>query len=125
MPAFGSVLQQLRKERHLTQEQLAQTLGLAKSSISMYENGKREPDFATMEQLADYFGVDMDTLYGRAPSVEATGRIDADSLEILRAVRERPEMKILFSVSRDVTAEELIEAIHIVEGLKSREDPLT
>lgn len=125
MPAFGSVLQQLRKERHLTQEQLAQTLGLAKSSISMYENGKREPDFVTMEQLADYFGVDMDTLYGRAPSVEATVRIDADSLEILRAVRERPEMKILFSVSRDVTAEELIEAIHIVEGLKSREDPLT
>lgn len=125
MSAFGSVLQRLRKEHHLTQEQLARSLGLAKSSISMYENGRREPDLATMEQLADYFGVDMDTLYGRVPSVEATVRIDADSLEILRAVRERPEMKILFSVSREVTAADLIEAIRSVEELKNREDPLT
>ena len=118
-------MKELRVQRGLTQNEPASVLHTSREAYSMYENGKREPDFATMERLADYFGVDMDTLYGRTPSVEATVRIDADSLEILRAVRERPEMKILFSVSRDVTADDLIEAIRIVEGLKNREDPLT
>ena len=42
---FSQRLRELRKERGLTQEELAKELELAKSSISMYENGKRKPSF--------------------------------------------------------------------------------
>nr|DAI54050.1 MAG TPA: hypothetical protein [Caudoviricetes sp.] len=45
-------------------------------------------------------------------------RLDADSMEILRAVRERPDMKILFSVTKNVTPEDLKKAIKIVETFK-------
>ena len=49
----------LRKEANLTQEQLAEKLGVAKSTISMYENGKRKPSFEALEALADFFNVNL------------------------------------------------------------------
>lgn len=57
--------QQLRKYRiknGFTQEQLAAAVGIAKSTISMYERGQREPDFEMIEAFADIFNVNMATL---------------------------------------------------------------
>lgn len=68
---FKNSLKELRKQKHLTQEQLAQNVGLAKSTISMYENGKREPDLETLELFADYFNVDMNKLTGKPSNTEA------------------------------------------------------
>lgn len=62
--AFKDELLRLRKQDGLTQAELALRLGLAKSTISMYERGKREPDFETLEAIADYFNVDMNRLTG-------------------------------------------------------------
>ncbi len=59
---FKDVLRQLRKERHLTQEQLSRDLGLAPSSIGNYEQGTRIPKYEILEMIADYFNVNMDTL---------------------------------------------------------------
>lgn len=62
---FSDELKKLRKQRDLTQQKLADDLGIAKSTISMYENGRREPDFETSEAIADYFNVRLDDLLGR------------------------------------------------------------
>lgn len=59
---FNNILRDLRKARHLTQSELAQAIGVAKSTISMYELGAREPDFETLEALADFFNVPLATL---------------------------------------------------------------
>lgn len=64
---FAKRLKELRASRGLTQYDLARELNLAKSSISMYENGKRKPSFEVLEVIADYFNVNMDTLYSSAP----------------------------------------------------------
>ena len=69
MSLFGDRLKALRTEERLTQKQLADSLGLAFSTISMYERGTREPDFETMEAIADYFNVSMDYLYGKSNNV--------------------------------------------------------
>lgn len=61
---FKDILKKLRKSRNLTQQQLASKMNLAKSTISMYENGKREPNFEQLEAFADIFNVDMNTLIG-------------------------------------------------------------
>ena len=55
----------LRKEYNLTQEQLANKIGIAKSTISMYENGKRKPSFEALEALADFFNVNLGVLTGQ------------------------------------------------------------
>lgn len=59
---FPGRLRELRKSRSMTQPQLAQLLGIAKSTISMYENGRREPDLETLEAIADIFNVDLNSL---------------------------------------------------------------
>ena len=62
---FSTRLKELRVSKELSQDDLAKTLGLAKSSISMYEKGKRKPSFEVLESLADFFNVDMDYLLGK------------------------------------------------------------
>lgn len=64
MGNFKNVFKQLRLSAGLTQDELSAALNLSKSTISMYENGNREPDFETLECIADYFNVDMNTLIG-------------------------------------------------------------
>jgi transcriptional regulator with XRE-family HTH domain len=59
------MIKKLRNECHLTQEELATKLGLTRSTIGMYETGKREPDFETLEKIADFFNVNMNYLLGK------------------------------------------------------------
>lgn len=68
---FHTVLRQLRKNKKLTQAELARLTGLTVSAISMYENGNREPNFETLEILADFFNVDMNFLLGKTPKPSA------------------------------------------------------
>ena len=63
---FGAALRALRTRNDMTQKQLADILGLSESTVGMYERGKREPEFETLEAIADYFNVDMDFLLGRS-----------------------------------------------------------
>lgn len=65
MGTFKDMLKYLRNRDKLSQSELAEELGVAKSTISMYEVGKREPDFETLEAIADLFNVDMNFLLGK------------------------------------------------------------
>ncbi len=62
---FKTRLKQLRNERKINQRELAKYLKVAPSTISMYENGQREPNFEVLEVLADFFNVDMNYLLGK------------------------------------------------------------
>ena len=65
MSKLPEALKRLRARDNLTQSDLAEKLGVAKSTISMYEVGKREPDLETLEAIADIFNVPMSTLVDR------------------------------------------------------------
>ena len=67
----------LRKERGLNQGELAKYLGISKSSVGMWETGKRLPSPELFEQLADFFNVDIDYLYGRT-NIRQRIRFDED-----------------------------------------------
>ncbi|MBO5969523.1 MAG: helix-turn-helix transcriptional regulator [Clostridia bacterium] len=64
MSVFAIRLKTLRQSMNLTQPQLAERIGVSRSAISMYELGSREPDFETLEAIADFFNVDMNYLVG-------------------------------------------------------------
>ena len=72
MSVLGSNIRKLRENRGLTQAQLGEKIGLAESTISLYEAGKREPDNATLARLADFFGVSVDYLLGRTSTTQVS-----------------------------------------------------
>jgi methanogenic corrinoid protein MtbC1 len=59
-------LRELRLQKGLRQKDLAETLGLAQTTIANYEQGSRFPDEKTLYGLADYFRVTLDYLLGRS-----------------------------------------------------------
>ena len=58
-------LKKLRKEKGLLQDDVAKALGLTRPAYSHYETGRRVPDAAMLEKLADLFGVTTDDILGR------------------------------------------------------------
>ena len=68
LATFADMLVYFRKQARLSQKELSEKTGLSRSAIGMYESGRREPDFETLETIADFFNINMDTLLGRAPS---------------------------------------------------------
>lgn len=54
MNKFGKRLKLIREEKGYTQEELARILGITRSRLSMYEQGKREPTFEMQEAIADF-----------------------------------------------------------------------
>lgn len=70
---FGVRLRELRKERGLTQAELAKLLSIGESTISFYESGKRQPDYETLIRLADFFNVSVDYLIGRTDDKNNSG----------------------------------------------------
>ena len=68
MGGFGERLKQLRLNSGLSQQELSDELNIGRSTLANYEQGKREPNFETLEIIADYFNVDMNFLTGWEPS---------------------------------------------------------
>ena len=58
-------LKELRKKRGISQLKLAMDLSMNQNSISRYETGEREADYATLIKFADYFNVSIDYLLER------------------------------------------------------------
>lgn len=58
-------IRELRKKRCMTMKELGAVVGLAESTISQYETGKREPDNETLLRLGEFFNTSVDYLLGR------------------------------------------------------------
>lgn len=61
---FGKQLKELRKQKGLTQEQVAELLNVSKQSVSRWENNLTYPDIVFLPTLASFYGVTVDTLLG-------------------------------------------------------------
>lgn len=101
---FPERLTELRKREGLTQRELAKALHMSASAIGMYEAGKREPNFDTVEAIAAYFHVSASYLLGIefnpekamiAAARETLSRDASDLVSQLRTILDRlPEDKL-------------------------------
>lgn len=116
MPDFSSRLKELRISRGLTQQGLATILNVSQNAIYNWENGKRQPDFETLEFIADIFNVDIDFLLGRTNkttriinpfSMQNNEYIDDYIHEIGNFLYYNPTHKPLFDASMKVKTEDV------------------
>lgn len=84
MVEFGNRLRKLRKDRKLTQQQLAELIGVKNSVISFYEVGERIPSPDILRKLALALHVTADYLLGieRMAILDATGLDEQDRLVV-------------------------------------------
>ena len=69
---FNENLKYLRKEEKMTQEALAEKLNVSRQAVTKWESGQSLPDIENLKQMADLFGVTMDSLVGNVTTKKET-----------------------------------------------------
>ena len=101
MPRFGERLAKLRKEKGLSQQELAKLFELSKSAIAMYETDRREPSNESLNELAIFFNVSTDYFLGRTDQ-----RTPIDQLSAHTPSPTEPFLNDLLKKVPDLTDEE-------------------
>ncbi|MDT3417199.1 transcriptional regulator with XRE-family HTH domain [Brevibacillus aydinogluensis] len=122
---FGQRLRLLRKMKKMTQQELADYLQVAKTTISSYEKGVNEPSHETLMKLADLFEVSTDFLLGRT-DIKERHRESSPLMNRLMLSEEQIEKieelyEILFSLEDKEERDKIIDtAILFANGVKMR-----
>lgn len=80
---IGSFLKELRKEKGLTQEQLAESLGTSRRTVSRWETGSNMPDLDILIDIADFYGVELrELLDGERKSEKMNKELEETVLKV-------------------------------------------
>lgn len=79
---------------------------------AIYKWDTNKPSIDKLQKVADYFGVSLIRLTSAAPSDEME--------ELLETLHKRPEMKALFSLTKNASKEDVEKAMKIIEALKDK-----
>jgi len=93
-------LRNLRNEKNMSMKALGDSIGVAESTISLYETGKREPDFSTIINIAKYFDVSIDYLMGLNEQKKASPSEDE-----LAPLLQEPLMKEIYETALQLSPE--------------------
>ncbi len=119
---FAQRLKELRKEKHMTQVQLAELLGVSKGTVAMWEIGKREANFETLNALSTIFDRRIDYILGYsndASSVELS-ESDVEQLGIWETEESFYET-IMAYLRLDEYGKHAVESIIKAEAARCRE----
>jgi len=118
MNGIGNIIKSLRIREGLTQEELSEKLKLSRSTIGMYENGERIPSIEVLENIADYFNVDMNYITG---TTKEEYYLDLKSKQVAQEIFQSKELRALFDAARDVSPEDLTITKNLLLSLKNKE----
>ena len=94
--AIGKFISQCRKEKHLTQAQLAERLGVSDRAVSKWETGKSMPDASIMLDLCEQIGITVNDLFNaRRINMENYKEIAEKTLLEMREREEQSARKML------------------------------
>ena len=112
----------MRLKAGLTQIDLSELLSVSQGAVGNWETGKREPDYATLRRIADYFHVTTDYLLGRDASVPAqeTKTAPAAATEEPAPPDIEAAKVALFGGDGEVTDEMWEEALFAAQLIKER-----
>lgn len=118
MSKIANILKSLRIKEGLTQEELAERLGMSRSAIGMYEQGKRVPPADVLELFANFYNVDMNYVTGKT---NEDYYLDLKTKQIAQEIFENKELRALFDASRKAKPEDLNIVKNLILELKRKE----
>lgn len=123
---MGAIIKQERERAHLTQEELAEKLGLQKSAIAKYENGRvKNIKRSVIQKMAQIFNCDAAYLMGlREDEDESkpTYYLDPETAEIAQEIYDDPDLRLLFDAAKDSKPEDLRMAADMLKRFKGDDD---
>ena len=91
---IGEFLKELRKEKGLTQEQLAEQFNVSRRSVSRWETGNNMPDLDTLIEMADYYEIDLrELLDGERKSEKMNEELKETVLKVAEYSNSEKEVK--------------------------------
>lgn len=114
---LGEKIRELRKLKGLTLKEFGDILNLSESTVSMYENNKRNPDYLTIKKIADFFMVSTDYLLGYTGE-DSSSFSDED--QILNNNRSNDDIKTS-KAKEETIADEIVELLKLKGYLKEGE----
>ncbi len=130
MAAFATRLKMLRERVGMTQQELADAIGLSISTVGMYESGARMPSRESVEIMADYFNVDSDYLLGRSdyttlivPGDVAAGYYMDDEVKLIaNAVSKDSDLMALMRSAYWATQQGVKLATDMLDEMRRKEE---
>lgn len=102
---FGDIFKELRLEKKLSQEKIAEDLEISQPLIAKWESHQSTPSPEMLDYIADYFNVSVDYLIGRSKYKN----LEADNSEL---------DNVLFSKAKDLTDDEKKTIINVINAIK-------
>lgn len=126
------IFDELIKQKGLSAYKVAKDTGISQTTLSDWKRGRSIPKTDKLQKIADYLGVTLDYLLGNEQKEKPTHNVqvrdennnivvlDDETRDLIDSLRTKPEMKMLFSVSKGATKEDIIKTIKIIEALKDK-----
>lgn len=136
---IGSMLRDARLKCGFTLEHAGEKAGVTAKTIQRYEMGQRKISIEKLMELTSLFGVDYTSFIASAKKclaghdnysdaaesshqAEEGYYLDEEVVQIAQQVYERPELRMLFSASKNVSPEDIKAVIAIVDRMKKEDD---
>lgn len=118
---FYDVFSKLCDLKGVSCKRAAMEIGLSNSIAAKWKRTGATPNGETLSKIADYFGVTVGYLLGEEEQKEkplVNG--DEELTEYLEILKTRPEMRMLFQISRDATKEDVEAAVRVIEAIRKK-----
>ena len=115
-----SKFEQLLQNNKVTAFQVSKATGISSGNLSDWKKGKvKRLSAGNLKKIADYFNVSVDYFFDNDEDIPELINGDKELTEYLEDLRNRPEMRMLFSITSTCTKEEVEQAVRIIEALRN------
>ena len=113
-------IDEMLRERGISGAKMCTDLGISRSFMTEMRKGRIKNIGAhNAARIADYLGVTTDYLLGRETESRFDDPVERELAGYLEDMRTHPEKRMLFSVTKDATKEQIEAIVHMIEELRS------
>lgn len=122
MSELYEIISELCSQKGITITELCRKSGASRGSLSDLKMGRKQSLSAdTLSKIASYFGVSVDYLLGNEEKEKPTATDDSELAEILEDIRRNPDLRAMFSLTKNATPEEVRQYINVIKAIRGGE----